>query len=106
MNVTTSPTRSRRPATTGSILPGSHAQTNAWSCSELIRRWVATVDDPAGQQREPVLLAVEDGREFGWIRSEQAHADKAGQFEGGTDGDGRVPVFDLAEGLRSDMGPV
>jgi hypothetical protein len=72
----------------------------------MLRRWVATVDNPAGQQRQPVLLAVEDGREFGWIRSEQADADEAGHLEGGADGDGRVSVFDLAEGLGRDMGPV
>jgi hypothetical protein len=100
------PLRSRRPATTGSVVPGNHTQTYASSCSEFIRRWAATLDDPAGQQRQPVFLAVENGREFGWIRSEQAHAYQTGHLEGGADSDRRVPVLHLAERLLIDMGPV
>jgi hypothetical protein len=102
VNATRSPRASSRPATTGSLAPGSHAHANACRGSEVVVGvGLAGLAHELRQQRQPVLDAARLEPQPRAVLVEQRDPGQHGRLEGDAEAHARVAALDLGHRRRA-----
>src|SRR5660397_149148 len=107
----TEPTASRRPATTGSVAPGSHTHTNAVAggcgvrTSEVVIDGFRRLTHTHWKQGKALTLTHDDRAQRARGDTEQLDTDKRRQLEHHPDGNRRSAAFSSAQRVQGHAGP-
>ena len=85
-----------RPATTGSLAPGSQVQTKACRGSELVIAGYLSRIDVRGQERKALAFTGSEARQLARRDPEEVHADQRRELEHNADGYRRYATLRVA----------
>jgi hypothetical protein len=104
VNRCTGPSASMRPATTGSLAPGSQVQTNAVRGLEVVIGAYLPGINVRGQQRQTVTFADSQASQIAGRKPVQFHANESRKLEHHTHGDRGFAPLSIAQRDLGDAG--